>query len=73
MKDVKFPDNLEISDACKDFITQMMIKDPIKRLNHEGILKHPWFSELDLLKLEKKEIEPPFKPDNEKWLKYFDD
>lgn len=65
-----------MSDECKDFISkvsyfvnnmwQLLEKDPANRLGSknglEEILAHPWIQSIDLGKLEKKEIEAPFKP-----------
>jgi serum/glucocorticoid-regulated kinase 2 len=49
-KPVYFPDpkkhNIKMSEACKDFITKLLQKDPTKRLGSQGglqeILSHPW-------------------------------
>ncbi len=32
----------EISDYAKDLIKKLLVVDPYKRLNADGILKHPW-------------------------------
>jgi calcium/calmodulin-dependent protein kinase I len=32
----------DISDYAKDLIKKLLVVDPAKRLNAEGILKHPW-------------------------------
>mmetsp|Transcript_36029 Transcript_36029/g.41609 ORF Transcript_36029/g.41609 Transcript_36029/m.41609 type:complete len:84 (-) Transcript_36029:183-434(-) len=53
---VKFPDpvkhGIEMSDEVKDIITQLLEKNPKKRLGYEGgieeILKHKWFKSLDV-------------------------
>ena len=65
-----------MSDECKDFISkvsyflnkicQLLEKDPANRLGSknglEEILGHPWLQSIDFGKLDKKEIEAPFKP-----------
>jgi len=48
-------------------LTGLLTRDPQKRLGSgadgaAAIKKHPFFGDLDWEKLEKKEIEPPFKP-----------
>ena len=44
--------------------TQFLVKDPAKRLYKlEDIKKHSFFSDLDWEKMEKKQIEVPWKPD----------
>jgi len=40
----------QISDACKDFIMKLLIKDPIHRLSLDDALKHKWFNGIDLNK-----------------------
>lgn len=56
-----------------------MIKDQTKRFGTKGdvseIMSHPWWADIDWKKLEKKEIEPPFKPNltGDKWLQNFDE
>eukprot|EP00039_Didymoeca_costata_P018441 m.333463 g.333463 ORF g.333463 m.333463 type:complete len:548 (-) comp17148_c0_seq1:94-1737(-) len=55
--------NKEAVDCCK----KLLIKDPLGRLgcgpSGENDLKtHPFFSTIDWVKLDKREIEPPFKP-----------
>lgn len=32
-----------VSDAAKDLITQMLHKEPAKRITVVGALEHPWF------------------------------
>lgn len=38
----------------------------------EEILSHPWFEDIDMDKLLKKEIEPPYVPKSKDELSYFD-
>ena len=35
----------KISDKLKDLITNMLQKDPSKRLTIDEVLEHPWFNE----------------------------
>jgi serum/glucocorticoid-regulated kinase 2 len=53
-KPVAFPDpakhGIIMSHECKDFIRNLLIKDPNKRLGSKGgvntVLKHPWLSSI---------------------------
>jgi serine/threonine protein kinase len=60
-----FPPNL--SNHCKSLITQLLERDPKKRLgsgpgDFKDIMKHPFFKNIDWDKMYKREIEPPYKP-----------
>jgi serum/glucocorticoid-regulated kinase 2 len=62
--EVKFPDFF--SDNAKDLLSKLLEKNPSKRLGSEGaapIKAHPFFSDVDWKKLERKLVEPPFKPE----------
>lgn len=39
-----FPENdwRDISDAAKDLITKLLVKEASKRLSAEAVLDHPW-------------------------------
>jgi len=57
----------KFSLECIGFITSILKLDSANRLgrgNHgtEDIKNHPWFSEIDWVKLYNKQLEPPFKP-----------
>lgn len=65
-----FPDPLrhriEMSEEFKDFITQLLHKNPRKRLGHRGkkeVMAHPWFDDIDWKKIYKKEVKPPYFPE----------
>lgn len=78
---VVFPDRkkykIDYSDQIMDLVTKLLERDKTKRLGHKDdfaeILSHPCFANIDIQKLEKGEIPPPFKPSiNQKDLsKYF--
>jgi len=54
------------SPRSKDFLQQLLVKDPEKRLGRNGIQEiknHPWFEEIDFGLLEAKYLDPPFVPD----------
>lgn len=62
---VNYPKSLskEAKDICKAFL----VKEPHERLgsgidDHVRIKEHPFFRRLDWLKVENKEMQPPFKP-----------
>ena len=38
-----YPEWDSISDDCKDLLSQLLAKDPSKRITLENALKHPWF------------------------------
>lgn len=37
-----------ISKECKDLVTSLLIKEPIRRITLESALKHPWFMDLEI-------------------------
>ena len=57
---------LEISTEAKNFISELLIEDKFKRLgsrqNDKNVKEHPFFNDIDWLKLEQGHLEPPFKP-----------
>jgi len=75
---VQYPPKLDPS--AKAFIDQLLDRNPKTRLGcgaggKEKIMQHPFFKDIDWAKLEKREVEPPFKPDvkNPKKAECFDD
>jgi len=59
--DLTIPDT--ISAEAGDFLTKLLTHDPTKRLSDpQKIQSHPWFRSVDFVKLEAKEIQPPFIP-----------
>ena len=76
---VNFPDperhKITVSETAKDLILKLLDKDKRKRLGCNGveeILGHPWFKDLDLEKLQKRELAPSYKPELSHDLAYFD-
>lgn len=61
--DLRFPSSPKISDEAKDFISQLVKRDPVERLGSkndiEDIKVHPFFASIDWDKLYNREIEPP--------------
>ena len=63
--DVLYPST--ISEQSTSCIRCLLERDPIKRLGMKtspfgDIRKHPFFSKIDWVKLENRQVEPPFKP-----------
>lgn len=53
-----------LTPACKDLLLKLLEKEPNKRLSDGNqILRHSFFSPIDLDKLMKREIKPTFVPD----------
>jgi len=76
---VNFPDpvkhKISVSEEAKDLICKLLDKEKKTRLGANGveeILNHPWFSNLDIEKMLRRELEPPYKPDSSDELAYFD-
>jgi len=68
-REVTFPDperyKINMSPECKDFIQQLLSKDPSKRLGRGGVaevLGHPWFKGIDHEKLVNRQIPTNYKP-----------
>eukprot|EP01083_Nonionella_stella_P284345 967955_1 len=59
-----FPPHL--SNACKDLISKLLVKDPNERLGvtggFEDIMRHSFFGNVDWNKLYEKNIDLPYKP-----------
>eukprot|EP01083_Nonionella_stella_P284344 967952_1 len=59
-----FPPHL--SNACKDLISKLLVKDPNERLGvtggFEDIMRHSFFGNIDWNKLYEKSIDLPYKP-----------
>jgi len=77
---VTFPDKakhgIEVSPLARDLIKKLLDKNKKKRLGATGdiqeILAHPFFTSLDIEKLGRKDLVPPYKPEISDDLKYFD-
>ena len=53
-----------MSPGVKDFISNLLVLDPAQRLGAgpsgvRALRNHPWFAEIDWLKLERKKLPPP--------------
>lgn len=72
---LRFPSNPPVTDEAKDFITKCLNKDRTQRIgcmsDMQEILAHSWFEGIDIEKMLKKEIPPPFVPDPSR--NYLDD
>jgi serine/threonine-protein kinase SRK2 len=40
----EFPSHVKLSPELRDFMSQMLVADPAKRITIAGILEHPWFN-----------------------------
>lgn len=40
--DFKFPDDIELSNACQDLVVKCLTSDPKERINPHEIWRHPW-------------------------------
>ena len=50
------------SDDFKDLLEGMLDKDPLSRLNMEGVKSHPFFKKISFDDLLDKKMKPPCKP-----------
>ena len=76
---VNFPDperhKITVSETAMDLILKLLDKKKRTWLGCNGveeILGHPWFKDLDLEKLQKRELVPSYKPELSHDLAYFD-
>jgi serine/threonine protein kinase len=65
--DLTFPASCTASPEARDLIRGLLMRDPTQRLGCraggvEDIKRHPFFRTIDWEKLERKELEAPFKP-----------
>lgn len=74
---LRFPPH--VSEKARDLISQLLIRDPMKRLGNHGkdaqeIMNHPFFEGIDWKRLLNREYTPPFNPNvnGELDLKNFD-
>ena len=59
--------SIDISDEAKDLINKLLEKDHTKRIgrredDYREVINHPWFADINLEKLIKKEIRPIYLP-----------
>lgn len=61
---LNLPQKPAVSPECRDFITQLLVKNPEKRLGSkhgaEDLKAHPWFKDIDFSML--RHEQPPFVP-----------
>jgi len=61
--ELRFP--AYISELAKSLLEGLLTREPEKRLGFNGgaeVRAHPWFADIDWIKLLKKEVDMPFKP-----------
>lgn len=59
----------DFSDEAWSLIQGLLIREPRERLGgtvngEKNIIEHPFFADIDWAKLFKRELEPPFVPEN---------
>lgn len=76
---MNFPDperhKISVSPNAQDLIVKLLDKNKKTRLGANGvdeIMRHPFFADIDVEKLMRKELEPPYKPEVKQDLAYFD-
>lgn len=76
---LKFPKSIQCSDKALDFMIKILEKKVNDRLGSAAdsleILNHPWFSDIDWIKLMDKKLDAPFTPvtDMAQWINNFGD
>jgi serine/threonine protein kinase len=70
-ENVRYPDYLP--QHAKSFIAGLLDRDPNTRYNADDCKVHPFFEGIDWVKLEKKELTPPFVPETDEDERYFDE
>lgn len=43
--DYQFPQNVPLSEDCKDLLSRLLVADPAQRITLLEILRHPWYLE----------------------------
>ncbi|KAF8349622.1 kinase-like domain-containing protein [Amanita rubescens] len=72
--DVGFADEDDVSDECKDFLCQMLEKDPAGRLRIGlDMTSHPYFTGVDWEAMRNRTVLPPWVPDFVKGHHFFED
>jgi serine/threonine protein kinase len=63
---VEFPPDAQLSPQIRSLLSQLLIKDPDRRLGSCGgvseIVAHPWLSSVSMIEVLSKRIPPPIKP-----------
>ena len=61
------------SNSAKNLIKKLLEINPKKRIGYEQIIKHEFFRGIKWDEIERKKVEPPFRPniDNNNFFKYF--
>ena len=72
--DVLYPSS--ISEASTSCVRMLLERDPVERLGmktspYGEIRSHPFFIKIDWIRLEQKQVEPPFKPKVVSLMKVF--
>jgi serine/threonine protein kinase len=74
--ELEWPDNIDVSDAAKSVVSQLLARKPEDRLGMGAataaggcaeILAHEWFAAIDLDAIKRKAIEPPWIPKGGEW------
>ena len=49
-----YPDYLSVE--AKDLMVSLLVKNPVMRIDGEGVATHPWFANINWAAMERKEI-----------------
>ena len=60
--DLKFPSKPDVSPNAQSFISGLLERDPLKRLDADGIKAHPFFEDINWTLLIEKKMSAPFIP-----------
>mmetsp|Transcript_9212 Transcript_9212/g.21874 ORF Transcript_9212/g.21874 Transcript_9212/m.21874 type:complete len:548 (+) Transcript_9212:146-1789(+) len=60
--ELRWPDKVTVSPEAKDLVAQLLVRDPSRRIDGDGVHAHPFFSGIDWEALNRKEVEAPFVP-----------
>ncbi|KAJ0396199.1 hypothetical protein P43SY_001906 [Pythium insidiosum] len=66
--EVRYDCRPPIDEQAVDLLQKLLVRDPTERVGMAEIMAHPFFSCIDWVKMEAKEVEPPFIPPSEELM-----